>query len=40
MPKPFLLKNSSDNKPVGEGDKGVYTFLKGISQKVNVVACL
>ena len=37
MPKPSLLKNSSDLTHSWE-DKGVHTFHKGISQKVNVIA--
>ena len=42
MPKPSLLKNSGGTIQTKTGfeDKGVYTFLKGISSKVNAIAWL
>ena len=41
MQKPSLYKNTSDTiQHIASGDKGVHTFLKGISPKVNVIAQL
>ena len=39
MPKPSLLKNTSDNIH-SWGDKGFHAFRKGISLKVNIIARL
>ena len=39
MPNPSLLKNSSSTIWIKPGDdKGVYSFLKGISLKMNTIA--
>ena len=42
LPKSFLLKDSSSTAQYirGGGDKGVNTFIKVISPKVNVIAGL
>ena len=41
MPKLSLEKTSNDTiLPTGGGDKGVHTFLQGISLKVNVITWL